>query len=342
MKNIIGLAVFIGSVFLGSNQNNTLNIYPSTILACDYCLLTRGFAPLETMQGFGVRVDARYTVLNSVFSGTTHVINHDGEKETHFTTQLTMFYNFSDKFTILGILPIPRRSISLSSQETHTHEGDDEEEHGRGPIHKHSASGSAFNLGDLNILGRYTFLRLSTFKHVTMVTLEAGIKIPTGKTNARDAAGHFLDAHIQPGTGSWNYLVGLSLNHVNKYFGLTSNVLYSINTTGEAGKVDYRYGNWLNADITVKHEILSSEMKIRNLFLTLGINGEIRGQEEINGLIIKNTGGEVLYLAPGIQLMFSPAITIEASIQYPFYHNLNGKAQLGEDIKTFFGVNYLL
>ncbi|MFQ5638330.1 MAG: hypothetical protein ACE5IR_10100 [bacterium] len=343
MKKLISMIVLVGGIFLGSWQDNHFSIILDSALACDYCLLTRGFMPLETKPGFGLRVDARYTVLNSVFSGANQVMNHDGEKETHFTTQITMFYNFSDKFTLVGILPIPRRSVSLNSQEVyHDEEEEMGEEHGHAPVHRHTGSGTSFNLGDFNILGRYTFLRLNSFTQSTSLALEGGIKIPSGSTNSRDAAGNFLDAHIQPGTGSWNYLMGFSLNHINNYFGLSSNWLYSINATGEAGDDDYRYGNWLNADIAVKYELFSSQTNERSLFLILGINGELRGKEEINGRIIENTGGEVLYFAPGFQFMMTPAIFIEASFQYPIYHNLNGEEQLGEDLKTYFGIHYLL
>ncbi|MFQ5605136.1 MAG: transporter [bacterium] len=343
MKKLTSVVVFIGGVFLGSWQNSQFSIIPDSVSACDYCILTRGFTPPETLPGFGLRVDARYTLLNSVFSGTNQVINHSGEKETHFTTQITMFYNFSDKFSLVGILPVPRRSVSVNARAEH-HDGETEIEaaHGHDPVHRHTGSGTSFNLGDLNILGRYTFLRLNSFKQSTTLTLETGIKIPTGSTNSRDAEGNFLDAHIQPGTGSWNFLIGFSVNHANDYFGLSSNLLYSINTTGEAGDDNYRYGNWLNADLTAKYEMFASEMRNRNLFLTLGINGEFRGKEEIDGQGIKNTGGKVLYIVPGFQFMISPAITIEASFQYPFHHNLDGGEQLGESLKTFFGVNYLL
>jgi len=42
----------------------------------------------------------------------------------------------------------------------------------------------------------------------------AGIKFSTGKTNAQTADGaEYLDSHLQPGTGSKDYLVGLSFSH---------------------------------------------------------------------------------------------------------------------------------
>lgn len=340
MRKIIFLFVWIGGVLLGSSEDSVFNLWPTSGFACDYCLLTQGLSPLETTQGLGLRLDERYTVLHSMFSGSQEVTNHDNEKETHFTTQVTAFYNINERFTIIGILPIPRRSVSVNPEDTHAHEDEAQATQNEGPVHSHSASGSAFNISDLTIMGRYTFLRKHDFQESTLLAFQAGVKMPTGRTDALDDTGNILDAHIQPGTGSWNFLAGLSFNYVKNRFGLSSNVLYSINTTGRAGDDDYRFGNWLNADITAKYPVLSANGK--HAFLSLGLNGEFRGKEEINGQIIENTGGEVLYLAPGVQVMMSRVFIIEASLLYPFYHNLNGVEQLGEDFKTFFGVNYLL
>lgn len=345
MKKLAVLVVLLGSVFLGSSQKNTFKLSPKSASACDYCLLTQGLSPLETTHGFGFRVDGRYTVLNTMFSGTKEVVNHDHERESHFTTQFTGYYNLSERLTLITVLPVAKRKISLDVEDSHGDEDEthgpeeDEAEHNNAPLHSHSAPGTVFNFGDLNIISRYTFFSKHSFQQSTLFAVQAGFKIPTGSTDELDDAGGFLDAHVQPGTGSWNFLLGLSFNYVKDRFGLSSNVLYSINSTGRAGDDDYRFGNWLNADITVKYPVITGK---RNLFLVFGLNGEIRGKEEINGRTIVNTGGEVLYFTPGLQLMLSRHLILEASLLYPFYHNLNGSAQLGENLKTAFGVNYLL
>lgn len=151
--------------------------------------------------------------------------------------------------------------------------------------------------------------------------------------------GGLLDTHIQHGTGSWDFRVGGAFNHVKDRWGISSNVLYSINTTGETADDDDRYGNWLNSDITARYQILYSAMNQTDLFLALGVNGEFRGREKLNDREIENTGGEVLYFSPGLQLEIS-ALTIEASVQYPFYHCLNGEAQLDENLKSYLSINY--
>src|SRR3990172_10480411 len=154
MKYTIVMVIVFGSLLSGSIQNSKFTFMPQSAAACDYCLLTQGLSPLETTHGFGFRLDGRYTVLNSKFSGSDKIENHEGEKETHFTTQITAFYNLTERFTLIGILPVPRRSVSL-----HAEDADDREEdmHGDDAIHSHNANGSSFNVGDLNIMGRYTF-----------------------------------------------------------------------------------------------------------------------------------------------------------------------------------------
>ncbi len=345
MKKLLIIVTFIAPLLLGSSQNSGFTLSPTIASACDYCLLTRGFEPLETLRGFEFGLDTRYTVLNSVFSGTRKVMNRNDEKETHFTTQFRLTYNLSSRVTISGILPVPRRSVSLLSTEAeHGHEAEEggHEEHNTGAVHQHNVRGSALHFGDLTVLGKYTFLRLSTFNHATTVALEGGLKLPTGKTSAMDAQGDFLDAHIQPGTGSWNFLMGLSLNHGNNHFGLSGRLLYSINTTGEAGDSAYKYGNWLNADIRVKYGILTTKGKGRNLSIILGVNGEFRGREEAAGQVLGNTGGKVLYFSPGFQLQVSRGVMVEGVFQQPFFHNLNGEEQLGEALKASFGLNLIL
>jgi len=228
--------------------------------------------------------------------------------------------------------------LSAADHAAADHE-DSQSGHSGGPIHSHSVPGAAFGVGDLNVLGRYTFFSRHSFQQSTLLAVQVGIKIPTGSTEELDDSNQFLDAHLQPGTGSWNVLLGLSFSYVKNRFGMTSNVLYSINTTGETGSNDYRFGDWLNADIAGKYPLISGQ---RNLFVSLGLSGEFRGKEEIDGATIANTGGQVFYISPGLQLMLSRHLIVEASFLYPFYHNLSGDEQLGEDFKTFFGFNYLL
>src|SRR3989304_5685969 len=78
--------------------------------ACDYCLLTQGLSPLQTTTGLGIRIDERYTVLNSMYNGTDKVDN-PGNKETHLTTQVTGFYAINPDLTALVVIPYVRTTM---------------------------------------------------------------------------------------------------------------------------------------------------------------------------------------------------------------------------------------
>ena len=73
------------------------------------------------------------------------------------------------------------------------------------------------------------------------------------------------------------------------------------------------------------------------LFVALGINGEVRNREKENGETVTDSGGNTIYLSPGLQLALVPHWIIELSYQYAIYHNLYG-TQLGETYKTVAGV----
>jgi hypothetical protein len=74
--------------------------------------------------------------------------------------------------------------------------------------------------------------------------------------------------------------------------------------------------------------------------VALGINGEVREREKEDGAAVPDSGGNTVYLSPGLQLVFAPHWIVEFSYQHAIYHNLNG-TQLGETYKAITGVTYL-
>jgi hypothetical protein len=55
---------------------------------------------------------------------------------------------------------------------------------------------------------------------------------------------------------------------------------------------------------------------------------------------VPDSGGNTVYLSPGMQLVLAPYWVIELSYQYAVYHHLQG-TQLGETYKAIGGVTYL-
>lgn len=297
-------------------------------IACDFCLLSQGISPLDTMKGAGVKISERYTVLDQIFQGTSEQTNH-GVNEEHWTTELTGFYGITPEFMLLAVAPYKYGKTT----------GDPNPDGTPNTM----MAGSASGLGDVALLGRYTFLKNETPEATTVMAGVAGIKFATGRTDAKTADGmNYLDSHLQPGTGSTDYLLGLSYSHSLQRFSLSANMLGTITTEGKFGNTKHQFGNSLNYDVTGKYRIAPeafSPMKPQ-LFAALGVNGEVRGRETEDGVTVADSGGNTVYLSPGLQLVLAPRWIAELSYQHAIYHNLYG-TQLGETYKVISGVTYL-
>lgn len=59
-----------------------------------------------------------------------------------------------------------------------------------------------------------------------------GVKLPTGATHRRSPGGERLDTEHQPGTGSWDPIVGLAASKAWGPVSLDCSALWRISTTG--------------------------------------------------------------------------------------------------------------
>ncbi|MFQ5629984.1 MAG: hypothetical protein ACE5I1_14555, partial [bacterium] len=145
---------------------------------------------------------------------------------------------------------------------------------------------------------------------------------------------------IQPGTGAFSYLFGLSTSYAYKKLNAVANGTFSLATEGEVGDDSYEYGNAINYDAALRYRLSGSLQSSANLFAALGIAGEWRQKEQLNSLELDGTGGNTLYLTPGFQVFFR-SVVFEFSFWQAISRDLNGE-QLGESFKTFAGLTFLL
>lgn len=317
------------------------------LLACDYCLLTQGISPLETSHGFGFRIDERYTRLSTLTENRRRIPNPDDEIETHWTTQLTGFYSVTPRLTLTAVVPVARRfgresEIPLPDAVVSPMRGSQlfSKSNSVSGIQHEGGSGSSFGLSDITVLGRFQLLQRHTLTSTLIAALQAGVRLPTGKTDRTNDEGEVLEAHIQPGTGAFNYLFGLSGNYVNKRIGVSANAVVSLATQGEVGRDSYEFGDALNYDTSLRYRLNGSAQAPANVFAAVGLAGEYRGREYQDGLEVHGTGGHTLYLTPGFQISAQP-FTFEISFWQAIARRLNGR-QLGETFKTFAGITYLI
>ncbi len=301
--------------------------------ACDFCVLSQGISPLETLQGSGIRVNERYALVNKAYEGRGRFALNTEAKEEYWTTEFTGFHGVTEKLTLLGVVPLKKTRL-----DGHMHVHAD----GEAEVHA-DMTGRETGLGDIAALGRYSLFKRHSIESTTTAAALAGIKLPTGKTSGKTRDGaEYLDAHLQLGTGSTDYLLGVSLNHALKRLSLSANLLATITTRGKAGDKDHEFGNALNYDLTAKYRAWPAGAGPvgHQLFVALGVNGELRGREKEDGATLADSGGHTVYVSPALQLVMAQRWVFELSHHQAAYHNLNGK-QLGESYKTNGAITYL-
>jgi hypothetical protein len=286
---------------------------------CDFCLAAQGISALEVGSS-GIRIDLRFLHVGTIYRDGTRVENGDQELETHLTQQYSLFFALSSRFTLAAFLPVAKRYSERLADD------------------RSLITGNQFGLGDVALLVRYKPLLSHTMDATTVLSVSAGVKLPSGRTDGRDSRGDLLDAHVQLGSGSTDLLVGASGIVAWEKTAVIANLLGALTTEGANG---HRFGNMLNYDLAVRFRVFPDDYEGALFFATLGLSGEWRGRETLHAAPDPDSGGNVTYLAPGLQIMFTPAFSLEAAYQHPLVHALYGR-QLGEDYRVMTGIQLLL
>jgi hypothetical protein len=303
---------------------------PAVGQACEYCLISQGISPLQTQNGTGLRMGQRYSRLDSVYNGDNEESN-PGVKEQYWTTELSGFFSLSPQLMVFINAPLRRT------------DGDGELTEGPdGAPEREDVSGDAQGIGDVSLMTRYTFSLDHSLDRTTLVAGVLGVKLPTGNTHQHNDQGEYLDSHLQLGTGSTDVLVGLSVDHAVNRISMSANVLASFPNDGETGDQAHRFGNSVNYDVTGKFRLQSGSPGSQpdTWFVAMGINGEYREHEQLDGETVHDSGGNTLYLTPGVEFVHGGNWIVEVIYQYAIHHHFN-ETQLGEDYKVYASLTHL-
>jgi hypothetical protein len=173
----------------------------------------------------------------------------------------------------------------------------------------------AHGLGDAELVAMVGVVHTSGHLPLT-VGLVGGASAPTGANDLKDDGGQRLDAHLQAGTGAWSGTGGVNLAIATGRGVWEASVLGRASGTNGHG---YRYGSVLlyNAGLT------SHAWKGTRLLMQL--NGRTAARDRLeDGTRGENTGGSVLYAAPGLRWVSTLGLGIEAAVQIPIAQSLDG------------------
>jgi Putative MetA-pathway of phenol degradation len=254
-------------------------------------------------------------------------------------------YGLTNDFTVAVTLPYVRRTGIREAVEQDNGELEVEN------------FGPADGIGDLTLFGQYRFFNRN---HTELAAL-FGLTTPTGRTNAHTAQGEPFDAEFQPGTGAWEPLMGLAWTHHEGKLSFDTNVLYALSTEGIESTT---LGNRFQYNFAVSYHLTSlgsgehpmfhgaepheegddghhheHESTGPSLDLVLELNGEWHAEQVTNGIADPNSGGNMLFLSPGLRLSQDKWSSI-ISVGIPIVDDLNG-IQSEPDWRIIAGATWL-
>lgn len=240
------------------------------------------------------------------------IINQSGDDpstldrdRTAKTAVTVLGYGFNSKLALFGVLPFHDNQITLTT--------------GGGQRVKRSASG----LGDVTVFGRYTLLQHDQLGRNFRLASFAGIKVPTGDDDKRDALG-LLPTTVQPGSGSWDPLFGVITTYQTLDYQIDGQVSYQINNAAN----HFEAGNVARLDGSFQYRIWPSTLSGHVpgfLYGVIEANLIHQQNNKVNGSLDPDSGGTRLFLTPGLQYVTRRWI-VETVIQVPIEQNLNGTA----------------
>ncbi|MEQ9403061.1 MAG: hypothetical protein RIM99_05705 [Cyclobacteriaceae bacterium] len=194
-------------------------------------------------------------------------------------------------------------------------------------------------IGDLVFLAKYKVY--SSPKSVSSLYAGTGIKLPTGATDQRSNDGIILNLDMQPGSGSldalfWLYFsTGISSLPSTSFF--YSNLFQLTGRFDEFNRVQqYEVGNSLVSRIGATDNLLI----LNQLFdVVLEVIFRKNWKDKVDNQILPNTGGQWLFIKPGLTWVSSPSLRFNMGVEIPLYADVVGE-QLTSNGRLVFQLIY--
>jgi hypothetical protein len=247
-------------------------------------------------------------------------------------------YGVTDDFTLAVRLPVVRRADVTDG---HRHAN---------PVPPPHVTllGTSNGIGDVSVLGQYRFY--NNRESGTEAALLFGFKAPTGDTGRMTSENQLFEAEFQPGSGSWDGLVGAALSQRFGAWSFHTNSLVTITGTGTQAT---NLGNRVNYNVAAVVRLMGEaphahapgtppHLHAATFALdgVIEINGEWQDFTTVAGVRDPNSGGNTIYISPGLRASYGNFGTF-LSVGIPVVRDLNG-LQAAPDYRVLLGASIAL
>lgn len=192
--------------------------------------------------------------------------------------------------------------------------------------------GSVAGVGDVSLLAKYRL----TPEGSAGFALIGGFKVPTGSTHERDRFGNRFETEHQPGTGSWDLILGASAGTKLGRLNLAASAIYQL--AGE-GAQNTKLGNRLQGGIALsrhfgplenehgdddhddaRHNAPHPHSSSWDAFVELA--GEAEGRQQIGNVVERDSGGKWVWVAPGATFTSASGWSASAALAVPVWQRI--------------------
>jgi len=168
-------------------------------------------------------------------------------------------------------------------------------------------------IGDINLMSKYRVWSKDLSGEARRISLIGGLELPTGDDKAQ----------LKLGSGSIDPIVGVLFTRqsLNQEFDI--DLTYQFNTEAS----NYEFGDILKYNLAYQRRVWPWKLPEKGVYsqlnLVFELNGEYTQKDKSAGSLVKDSGGNTLFISPGIQWVAKRWV-LESSIQLPLIKDLNG------------------
>ncbi|WP_461480653.1 transporter family protein [Porticoccus sp.] len=229
-----------------------------------------------------------------------------------FASISVLGYGVNSKLAVFGVLPWMDKTLEMTDGSA------DVERDNRG-------------LGDLAGFARYTVWQEDAPGRTFRLAGFGGVTVPTGDDDKSDHLGQ-LPPSLQDGTGTWNGFGGVVATWQTLDYEIDGQLSYRENRAANG----FAFGDETRLDLSWQQRLWPRELSSGVpgfLYGVLELNWLHQGKNHINGQDDPDSGGDILWLSPGLQYVTKRWV-VEALVQKPISQNLNGAMLENEVIVT--------
>lgn len=248
---------------------------------------------------------------------------HAHNTDYNLNAAVGVAYGITSRLTVSVELPYLRRDDLREGEHAHV---------GGQAINGVARLGNVSGIGDLSVIAKY---KLLDGEHIRFA-LFGGLKAPTGGTHQESDEGERLETEHQPGTGSWDPLLGGAFGARLGALSLNASALYQFSGKGAQRT---RLGDRAQGGIALSHRFGPAEHHHEeaghdheeprhahhghaswDAFVEL--TGEWEGRQRVAGVPEHESGGRSLWLSPGARFNSADGFSVAASFGVPLRQDI--------------------